>query len=59
MNSITFRNCKTLIEAGRYTYDDMYTKLDLFLLVGRISSDEYMELTGMLVAPPADETLSE
>lgn len=51
MNNITYRNCKTLIEAGRYVYEDMYTKLDLFLLVGRISDEEYIALTGMMVPP--------
>lgn len=57
MNNITYRNCKTLIEANRYVYEDMYAKLDLFLLVGRITSDQYVELTGMLVAPepPSEE----
>lgn len=43
--------CKILITKNRYTYDDMYAKLDLFLLVGRITEDEYVELTGMLVEP--------
>lgn len=43
--------CKILITKNRYTYDDMYAKLDLFLLMGRITEDEYVELTGMLVEP--------
>lgn len=53
---MTYRNCKTLISAGRYTYDDMFSMLDLFMLVGRITQDEYIELTGMLVPPAEPET---
>lgn len=51
MSNITYRNCKTLIQAGRYVYEDMYNKLDLFLLVGRITDEEYIELSGMMVPP--------
>ena len=29
----------------------MYAKLDLFLMLGRITEEEYVELTGMLVEP--------
>lgn len=47
--------CKILITKNRYTYDDMYAKLDLFLLMGRITEDEYVELTGMLVEPEEDQ----
>ena len=43
--------CKILISKGRYEYDDMYTKLDLFLMMGRINDDEYVELTGMMQKP--------
>lgn len=55
--------CKILITKNRYTYDDMYAKLDLFLLMGRITEEEYVELTGMLVEPKeteaADQTETE
>lgn len=53
---MTYRNCKTLITAGRYEYDSMFSMLDLFLLVGRITQEEYLELTGMLVKPEEPET---
>lgn len=53
--STTARLCKILITKGRYTYDDMYVKLDLFLLMGRISDEDYVELTGMLVKPEETE----
>ena len=38
----------------RYEYDDMYAKLDLFLMLGRITEEENVELTGMLVKPEKD-----
>lgn len=53
--STTARLCKILITKNRYEYSDMYAKLDLFLLVGRITEEEYVELTGMLVEPEAPE----
>lgn len=43
----TYENCKTLIEAGR-TMDTMLDMLSLFLMVGAITNDQYIELTGML-----------
>lgn len=48
---MTYTLCKRLIEAGRT--DNMINKLDIFFAVGRITDDEYIELTGMLI--PADE----
>lgn len=51
MNTRTYKNCKLLIENNRYEYDDMYNKLDMFLMMDRITDDEYVELTGMLVEP--------
>lgn len=53
---MTYRNCKTLITAGRYEYDSMFSMLDLFLMVGRITQEEYLELTGMLIKPEEPET---
>ena len=48
---MTYTLCKRLIEAGRT--DNMLNKLDVFFAVGRITDDEYIELTGMLL--PDDE----
>lgn len=45
----TARLCKLLTTNDRYTYDDMYAKLDLFLMLNRITEEEYVELTGLLV----------
>lgn len=58
---MTYKNCKTLITAGRYEYESMFSMLDLFMMVERITQEEYIELTGLLVQPeePAqDETIS-
>ncbi|MDU6304742.1 MAG: hypothetical protein E6585_23990 [Serratia marcescens] len=45
---MTYRNCKKLIEAGRYEYSDMMNKLDVFLLGNRIKQSEYEELVQMM-----------
>lgn len=45
---MTYRNCKKLIEAGRYEYDDMMNKLDVFLLADRITQEQYEELIGLM-----------
>ena len=47
--------CKLLITNDRYTYDDMYAKLDLFLMLNRITEEEYVELTGLLVGTEASK----
>ena len=47
----TYENCKLLITTGRYTYEDMFNKLDLFLMMGRVTEAEYVELTGLLTPP--------
>ena len=51
----TVRLCKILITNDRYTYDDMYAKLDLFLMLNRITEEEYVELTGLLVDTEASK----
>ena len=51
----TARLCKLLITNDRYTYNDMYAKLDLFLMLGRITEEEYVELTGLLVDTEASK----
>ena len=55
----TYENCKLLITAGRYTYEDMFNKLDLFLMMGRVTEAEYVELTGLPVEPPAETPAEE
>lgn len=46
----TYENCKALITAGRQL-DAMLSMLSLFLMVGAIDNDQYLELTGMLPKP--------
>ncbi|WP_195892881.1 hypothetical protein [Bacillus massiliigorillae] len=45
-----YKLCKTMIEKGNYEYQSMIGKLDAFLLVGRITPDEYTELVGLMDA---------
>lgn len=45
---MTYKNCKKLIENGRYEYDDMMNKLDVFLLGDRITQTQYEELVKMM-----------
>ena len=45
---MTYRNCKKLIEAGRYEYNDMMNKLDVFLLGDRIAQEQYTELVALM-----------
>lgn len=45
---MTYRNCKKLIELGRYEREDMLNKLDVFLLNDRITQVQYEELVGMI-----------
>ncbi len=45
---MTYRNCKKLIELGRYERENMLNKLDVFLLNDRITQSQYEELVGMM-----------
>lgn len=45
---MTYKNCKKLIEAARYEYDDMMNKLDVFLLGNRITQSQYEDLVQMM-----------
>lgn len=47
---MTYKNCKKLIENNRYEYNDMLEKLDVFLLVNRITTEQYYELVKMMEA---------
>lgn len=50
MKSIAYRACSALIEAGRYTCDDMMNKLDMYLARDRITPEEYAELSDRIAA---------
>lgn len=45
---MTYRNCKKVIENGKYEKEDMLEKLDVFLMGNRITIEEYKELVAML-----------
>ena len=47
---MTYKNCKKLIENNRCEYNDMMEKLDVFLLVNRITTEQYYELVKMMEA---------
>ena len=47
---MTYKNCKKLIENNRYEYNDMMEKLDVSLLVNRITTEQYYELVKMMEA---------
>ena len=40
----TYALCKKLIAAGKYDKADLKSKLDVFLLANRITSEQYTEL---------------
>ena len=52
---MTYRNCKKLIEAGRYEKEDMLNKLDVFLLGDRITRAQYEELVELMNSFPSQE----
>lgn len=56
VTSLTGRQCEKLIKAGRYEYNDMLQKLDIFLLGDRITQEEYTYLKGLMDAQQAPVT---
>lgn len=55
MNDVTYKNCKTLIEAGMYEYQNMLDILSLFVLIGSITPEQCLELKMIMVDPNAPE----
>ena len=45
---MTYNYCKKIIAGGKYDKEEMMDKLDVFLLAGRISDEQYKELVGLL-----------
>lgn len=45
---MTYNYCKKIIANGNYNKDDMLDKLDVFLLAGRITDEQYNELVALL-----------
>ena len=53
-----YKAIKIVIEGGNYEYESTLAKLDLYLLGGRITLEQYNELKGMMDArlePKAEE----
>lgn len=51
MNTI-YELLKRMITTGNYEKADMQNKLDVFFMVGRITQDQYLELTGLITPKP-------
>lgn len=45
---MTYGYCKKIIAKGNYDKQGMTDKLDVFLLAGRITNEEYTELIGLM-----------
>lgn len=45
---MTFERVKKIIQSGRYDRQDILAKLDVFLLAGRITVQEYDTLAEMM-----------
>lgn len=43
-----YENTKILIESGNYEKQDMLKKLDLYLLLNRITIEQYTELVNLI-----------
>lgn len=45
---MTYGYCKKIIMSGRYEKEEMMDRLDVFLLAGRITDEQYKELVTMM-----------
>lgn len=45
---MTFERIKKIIQSGHYNKEEMFGKLDVFLLAGRITIQEYDQLAEMM-----------
>ena len=53
--SMTYKLMKRIIEKGNYDKDNTLQKLDVFLMVDRITVEEYQELVEMINGGQKDE----
>lgn len=44
----TYENLKTIIKSGKKTKDQVLEMMDVFLMNGRITPDQYTELVALL-----------
>lgn len=47
MNDLIYRVCKRTIQRGNYP-EDMQTRFDVFYAAGKITSEQYDELCGLI-----------
>lgn len=40
----TYQYLLIIVSSGKYSYESLFSKIDLFLMLDRITSDEYLEL---------------
>lgn len=52
---MTFARLKKLITSGTYDREDMLNKMDVFLMAGRITNEQYTELLGMMGTVETEE----
>lgn len=45
---MTYNYCKKIIAGGKYDKAEMMDKLDVFLLAGRITDEQYKELVNLI-----------
>ena len=43
-----YENIKILIESGNYQKEDILKKLDIYLLLNRITAEQYQELVNLI-----------
>ena len=46
----TYEYLTIILTSKKYSYESLFSKLDLFLMLDRISTEQYMELSGKLLA---------
>jgi hypothetical protein len=51
----TYENLKIVITGGKKSKDDLLAMMDVFLMRGRITMEQYNELFDMLPADPTPE----
>lgn len=44
----TYQFLLIIIRSGKYSHSDLFSKLDLFFMLDRITEEQYLELSGML-----------
>ncbi len=51
----TYQYLLIIISSGKYSYDSLFSKIDLFWMLERITEEEYLELSKKLSAKKCEE----